>query len=65
MNYARGVHQSGLGFPAAVSHFTQAADGGLRVVDFGDAFEHQCDPETCEELIKLRRILNETQSLPR
>ena len=60
MNYARGLHNSGLGFPAAVSHFTLAntAEGDVRIVDFGDSFEHHCNPETCEELRKLLRLLD-------
>ncbi|KAI9440840.1 hypothetical protein H4582DRAFT_1499944 [Lactarius indigo] len=57
--HARKVHGSGLGFPAAASHFTCDADGEIRVVDFGDSFEHRCDPETCEELKKLVRLLDE------
>jgi hypothetical protein len=60
MNHARVLHNSGLGFPAAVSHFTSAADDNLRIVDFGDSFEHQCNPETCEEMKKLIRLLNES-----
>jgi hypothetical protein len=60
MNHARQLHGSGLGFPATVSHFTNAADGNFRIVDFGDSFEHQCNPETCEELKKLIRLLNES-----
>ncbi len=51
----------GLGFPAAVSHFTRSANGDIRVVDFGDSFEHRCDPETCEELKKLVRLLDEVK----
>lgn len=60
MNYARGLHKSGLGFPAAVSHFTCTgpAEGDVRIVDFGDSFEHHCDPETCEDLRKLFRLLD-------
>jgi hypothetical protein len=58
MNYAQGLHKSGLGFPAAVSHFTCTAEGDVRIVDFGDSFEHHCDPETCEELRKLLRLLD-------
>jgi hypothetical protein len=60
MNYAQGLHKSGLGFPAAVSHFTctGTAEGNVRIVDFGDSFEHDCDPKTCEELRKLLRLLN-------
>lgn len=54
--HARKVHGSGLGFPAAVSHFTRDADGDIRVIDFGDSFEHRCDPD-CEELNKLVRLL--------
>ena len=66
MNYARGLHKSGLGFPAALSHFACAgtAEGGVRIVDFGDSFEHRCDPETCEELRKLPRLLESAESLP-
>lgn len=60
MNYARELHKSGLGFPAAVSHFTctGSEEGDVRIVDFGDSFEHHCDPETCEELRKLLRLLD-------
>ena len=60
MNYAQGLHKSGLGFPAAVSHFTRTgtSNGDVRIVDFGDSFEHRCDPETCEELRKLLRLLS-------
>ena len=58
---ARKVHRSGLGFPAALSHFTRSADGNIRVVDFGDSFEHQCNPKTCEELKKLVRRLDEVE----
>ncbi|KAH8991727.1 hypothetical protein EDB92DRAFT_650621 [Lactarius akahatsu] len=54
--HARKVHGSGLGFPAAMSHFTRDADGDIRVIDFGDSFEHRCDPD-CEELNKLIRAL--------
>ncbi|KAH9057435.1 hypothetical protein EDB87DRAFT_1686276 [Lactarius vividus] len=57
--HARKVHGSGLGFPAAVSHFTRDTDGDIRVVDFGDSFEHRCDPQACEELKKLVRLLDE------
>ncbi|KAI9461211.1 hypothetical protein BJY52DRAFT_214579 [Lactarius psammicola] len=57
VRHARKVHGSGLGFPAVESHFTRSADGGIRIVDFGDSFEHRCDPETCEELKKLIRAL--------
>jgi len=59
LNYARGLHEFGLGFPANVSHFTCSAEGKLRIVDFGDSFEHRCDPESCEELKRLSRLLNE------
>jgi hypothetical protein len=61
VRYARKVHGSGLGFPAAVSHFTRNADGDIRIVDFGDSFEHRCDPENCEELRKLIRLLDEVE----
>lgn len=64
MNHARVLHDSGVGFPAAASHFTGATEGNLRIVDFGDSFEHKCDPETCEELKKLIRLLNEVGSHP-
>ncbi len=64
MNHARVLHNSGLGFPAAASHFTRVAEGDLRIVDFGDSFEDQCAPETCEELKKLIRLLNEVESHP-
>ena len=58
MRHARKVHGSGLGFPAALSHFTHNSNGDIRVVDFGDSFEHRCNPETCEELRKLVRLLD-------
>lgn len=61
VRHAYNLHGSGLGFPAAASHFTRSADGDIRVVDFGDSFEHRCDPKTCEELKKLVRLLNEVQ----
>ena len=61
MRHARKVHGSGLSFPTAVSHFTRSADGKIRVVDFGDSSEHRCDPETCEELKKLVRLLDEVE----
>ena len=66
MNYAQGLHKSGLGFPAVVSHFTCTgnAEGDVRIVDFGDSFEHHCDPETCEELRKLLRLLDNVVPLP-
>lgn len=67
MKNAQRLHDSGLGFPAAESHITCAAeegDGDLRIVDFGDSFEHRCDAETCEELKKLIRLLNRAESHP-
>jgi hypothetical protein len=64
MNHARVLHDSGVGFPAAASHFTGVTEGNPRIVDFGDSFEHKCDPETCEELKKLIRLLNEVGSHP-
>ncbi|KAI9458404.1 hypothetical protein BJY52DRAFT_429832 [Lactarius psammicola] len=61
VGHARKVHETGLGFPAVESHFTRSANGNIRVVDFGDSFEHRCDPETCEELNKLVRLLYEVE----
>jgi len=62
MNHTRVLHKSGVGFPATESHFTGVAEDDLRIVDFGDSFEHQCDPETCEALKKLIRLLDEVGS---
>ena len=64
MNHTRVLHDSGIGFPAAASHFTGVTESNLRIVDFGDSFEHKCDPETCEELKKLIRLLDEVGSHP-
>jgi hypothetical protein len=61
IRHARKVHGSGLGFPAALSHFTRNSNGDIRVVDFGDSFEHRCNPETCEGLRKLVRLLDEVE----
>lgn len=66
VNYAQGLHKSGLGFPVAVSHFTctGTAEGDVRIFDLRDFFENHCDPETCEELRKLLRLLNNVVPLP-
>ncbi|KAF8270654.1 hypothetical protein EI94DRAFT_726141 [Lactarius quietus] len=59
VKHVQKVHSSGLGFPATLSHFTCNTDGDIRVVDFGDSFEHRCDPENCEGLKKLVRPFDE------
>jgi len=64
MSHTRVLHNSGIGFPATASHFTGVAEGDLRIVDFGDSFEHKCDPETCDALKKLIHLLGEVESNP-
>jgi hypothetical protein len=64
MNHVRVLHGTGLGFPAALSHVTCTTTGDLRIVDFGDSVEHHCNPETCEELKKLIRLLNDVEPRP-
>ncbi|KAI0262308.1 hypothetical protein BC834DRAFT_972100 [Gloeopeniophorella convolvens] len=59
--YARTLHGSGLGFPASASQFTRTKTGDIRIVDFANAFEHECDPDNCPELQKLFRLLDAIQ----